>query len=158
MVGLLLKPSSEPREDPFEATNGWGATTVFVSPELQWHDEARAHLRRLLADLRERCRLAQPGDVGEGRLRAEDFLEPGLRLVAAQREVERLVAIEPHQVGDEADLRRCPVAVSAIHLSEDLAGVDQAKSDALMKDYNELAGMSGAAQIKAKAKEMLGKL
>jgi hypothetical protein len=44
------------------------------------------------------------------------------------------------------------------YIQEDLAGVDQAKSDALMKDYNELAGMSGAAQIKAKAKEMLGKL
>ena len=44
------------------------------------------------------------------------------------------------------------------YIQEDLAGVDQAKSDALMKDYNELAGMAGAAQIKAKAKEMLGKL
>ncbi len=44
------------------------------------------------------------------------------------------------------------------YIVEDLAGVDQAKSDALMKDYNELAGMSGAEQIKAKAKEMLGKL
>ena len=44
------------------------------------------------------------------------------------------------------------------YIEESLAGVDQAKSDALMKDYNELQSMSGSSQIKAKAQEMLSKL
>jgi hypothetical protein len=44
------------------------------------------------------------------------------------------------------------------YIEEDLAGVDQAKSDALLKDVRELQSMSGANQIKAKAREMLTKL
>jgi hypothetical protein len=44
------------------------------------------------------------------------------------------------------------------YIQEDLASVDQAKSDALMKDFKELQGLSGANRIKAKAKEMLAKL
>jgi hypothetical protein len=44
------------------------------------------------------------------------------------------------------------------YIEESLAGVDQAKSDALMKDYNELRAMSGSSQIKAKAQAMLSKL
>ncbi len=44
------------------------------------------------------------------------------------------------------------------YIEEDLAGVDQAKSDALLKDWRELQSMSGTAAIKAKAQEMLSKL
>lgn len=44
------------------------------------------------------------------------------------------------------------------YLGESLADVDQAKSDALMKDYNQLQSMTGSSQIKAKAQEMLSKL
>ena len=54
VVKLLLKPSREPRNDPFEGSDGWGATTTFVAPELQWHDQARKHLQRLLLALCER--------------------------------------------------------------------------------------------------------
>lgn len=44
------------------------------------------------------------------------------------------------------------------YIQESLASVDQAKSDALMKDWQEMSSMSSAAQIKAKAEEMLSKL
>lgn len=44
------------------------------------------------------------------------------------------------------------------YIQEDMASVDQAKSDALLKDFKELQGLSGASRIKAKAQEMLSKL
>jgi len=44
------------------------------------------------------------------------------------------------------------------YIEEDLAGVDQAKSDALMKEWVELNSMTGPAQIKEKAKAMLSLL
>lgn len=44
------------------------------------------------------------------------------------------------------------------YIEEDLAGVDQAKSDVLMKDFQELRSLSGAEKIKAKAREMLTRL
>lgn len=44
------------------------------------------------------------------------------------------------------------------YIEEGLGEVDKAKADALMVDYKELQGMSGADKIKAKAQEMLGKL
>ena len=44
------------------------------------------------------------------------------------------------------------------YIEEDLAGIDQAKSDALMKDWLELEAMSSPADIKAKAQEMIDKL
>jgi hypothetical protein len=47
------------------------------------------------------------------------------RLASTDGRVERLAAIEADEVGDEADLRRCPVAVGAIHLPVDVAGVDE---------------------------------
>lgn len=44
------------------------------------------------------------------------------------------------------------------YIEEDLAGVDKAKSDALLADYNELVKLTDPAQIKAKAQGMLSKL
>ncbi|MBC8877265.1 MAG: hypothetical protein H8E44_48170 [Planctomycetes bacterium] len=44
------------------------------------------------------------------------------------------------------------------YIEEDLASVDQAKADALMKDFRELQSMSDQNAVKAKAKEMLSKL
>jgi hypothetical protein len=44
------------------------------------------------------------------------------------------------------------------YIEEDLAGVDEAKSAALMKDWQEMQSMTDTAAIKAKAQEMLTKL
>ena len=44
------------------------------------------------------------------------------------------------------------------HLEEDLADVDEAKSQALLADWDEIQGMSSPDEIKAKAQEMIGKL
>lgn len=44
------------------------------------------------------------------------------------------------------------------YIEEDLAGVDQAKSDALMPEYEALQALTDPEEIKAAAKEMLGKL
>lgn len=44
------------------------------------------------------------------------------------------------------------------YIEEDLAGVDQAKSDALMKEWNEMNAMTNPAQIKEKAQAMLSSL
>ena len=44
------------------------------------------------------------------------------------------------------------------YIEEDMVEIDEAKSQALLKDVEELAGMRSAAQIKAKAAEMKGKL
>jgi hypothetical protein len=51
-------------------------------------------------------------------------------------------------------------AVSEVksYIEEDLAGVDQAKSDALMKEWNEMNAMTNPAQIKEKAQAMLSML
>ncbi|MEQ1828020.1 MAG: hypothetical protein ABL921_18815 [Pirellula sp.] len=46
-------------------------------------------------------------------------------------------------------------------LESDINGIsstDSAKGEALLKDYRELVGLTDAAKIKEKAKEMLGKL
>lgn len=44
------------------------------------------------------------------------------------------------------------------YIEEDMMEVDEAKSAALMKDFEELQQMRSPAQIKAKATEMIGKL
>ena len=44
------------------------------------------------------------------------------------------------------------------YIEEDMLEVDEAKSALLMKDLEELQGMSSPAAIKAKATEMIGKL
>ena len=53
-----------------------------------------------------------------------------------------------------------PQAVTEVksYIEEDLASVDQAKSDALMKEWNEMNAMTNPAQIKEKAKAMLSSL
>ena len=44
------------------------------------------------------------------------------------------------------------------YIEEELADVDQAKSEALMKDYQELMATSGKKAIQAKAQEMISNL
>jgi hypothetical protein len=44
------------------------------------------------------------------------------------------------------------------YIEEDLAGVDPAKSEALMADYQELMSLSSQDEIKAKAQDMISKL
>jgi hypothetical protein len=44
------------------------------------------------------------------------------------------------------------------YIEEDLAAVDPAKSEELMKDWQEIRQMSDTEEIKAKAQEMLSKL
>ena len=67
----------------------------------------------------------RPGTSAYFGLLAEDLLELRLRLVAADGEVERFAAIEADDVGEEADLRGRPVAVGAVDLPVDVAGVDE---------------------------------
>lgn len=44
------------------------------------------------------------------------------------------------------------------YIEEDMAGVDAAKSQSLLQDYEQLSTLRGAAEVKAKAQEMLSKL
>ncbi len=101
---------------------------VFIAHILAWGD---AHIATgverpaLRLDLGDRRRLAEAGDVGIGGLLAEGLLQLYQHLLTAHRQIRRFAAIKPHDIGDEADLRRRPVAVGAVHLAIDVAGIDK---------------------------------
>jgi hypothetical protein len=67
------------------------------------------------------------------------------------QEIKRLLQV----VADSGDTEN--IGDLRSYIEEDLSGVDEAKSKALMVDYEELESMSGAA-AKEKATEMIGKL
>ena len=73
-------------------------------------------------DFGEACRLTQPLDVAVVESRREEFAELGFGAVV---EFGRLAAVEADEVGDELDLRGSEVAVGAVELAEDVAGVDE---------------------------------
>ena len=82
-------------------------------------------------DLLEGGGFAETGDVPEfeiGDLRfrsAKHRFELGFGFFPALRKVEGFAAIEADDVGDEADLCGCPVAVGAVHLAVDVPGVNK---------------------------------
>ena len=89
-------------------------TDALAAPHMKKADCMSAFLRRralcLLDVLADQASHFEHGNLGL----AEHFLELRLRLFAAHRQVWRFAAIEPHQVGNKADLRLRPVAVSGL--------------------------------------------
>ena len=101
---------------------------VFVAHGLAGsHAQVTAGVERpaLRFNFLERGRLAQAGHIGIRGLRAEHLLQLHLGLGTALGVVQRLAAVQPHHIGNEADLRGRPVAVGAVHLAVNVAGVDE---------------------------------
>lgn len=69
--------------------------------------------------------LAQARHVSIFRFLAEDLLDLRPGLIATKSKVNRLASIESNDVGDETDLRERPVAVRAVHLPVDVAGISE---------------------------------
>ena len=69
--------------------------------------------------------VAYPCPFPLSRARRKDFDQLGFGFVAAESEVEFLVAIKADYVGEEANLRFGPVTVRAVDLAVDTTGVDE---------------------------------
>ena len=68
---------------------------------------------------------AQAGHIGIGGLLAKHLFDLGRSSIAAKRDVQSFAAIQAHQVGDETSLRIRPVAMGAVYLAVNMAGVDK---------------------------------
>src|SRR5205823_1166046 len=89
------------------------------------HVPARIERPALRLDVLQRYHPTQAEDVRKFRLLAEDLSDLRLSLVAAKCEVEIFAAIETDDVGEEADLRGCPIAVRAVDLPVDVPGINE---------------------------------
>ena len=80
--------------------------------------------RLVLEILFQRGCFAQACHIGIGGCVAKHLVDLGRRSIATKGGVQGFAPVQAHQVGDEADLRVRPVAVGAVHLPVDVAGVD----------------------------------
>lgn len=76
-------------------------------------------------DFRQRGGLAEPGYVGIGHALPEDFPEFAFGLFPSERKVGCLAPVEADNIREKTYLRFRPLAVGAVDLAVDVAGVDE---------------------------------